>query len=157
MAEYSFPHVGFDGRGLLEETGPLVAVEITVPLKLKRFLESQGLAPYSARSGFALIDTGAGGSAIDDTVFAEMEIPSVDFEFTRTPHGLAPSLVYNASASFPSLGLFEISLDRVLGCNIRNLTDAGQDIIMLLGRDILRDLVMVYDGPRSSVTIHRSS
>jgi hypothetical protein len=155
MAEYSFPHVGVDGSDLLEESGPLVAVEITVPLKLKRFHEEQGLAPYSTRSGFVLIDTGAGGSAIDDSVFAEMEIPSVDSAFTRTPHGLAPSLVYNASASFPSLGLFEIPLHRVLGCDIRNLTDAGQDIIMLLGRDILRDLVMVYDGPRSNVTIRR--
>jgi|SRR6185312_6474522 len=155
MAEYNFPHLGLDGSDLLEETGPLVSVEITVPLKLKRFLEEQGLAPYSTRSGFALIDTGAGGSAIDDSVFAEMEIPSVDSAFTRTPHGLAPSLVYNASASFPSLGLFEIPLHRVLGCDIRNLTDAGQDIIMLLGRDILRDLVMVYDGPRSNVTIRR--
>ena len=62
MAEYSFPHVGVDGSDLLEESGPLVAVEITVPLKLKRFHEEQGLAPYSTRSGFALIDTGAGGS-----------------------------------------------------------------------------------------------
>jgi hypothetical protein len=155
MAEYSFPHIGLDGSGLLEETGPLVAVEITVPLKLKRFLEGQGLAPYSTRSGFALIDTGAGASAIDDSVFAEMEIPSVDSVLTRTPHGLGSSKVYNASASFPSLGLFEMPLHRVLGCDVRNLTDAGQDIIMLPGRDILRNFVVVYDGPRSNVTIHR--
>ena len=66
-----------------------------------------------------------------------------------------PHVGLDGSDLLQETGLFEIPLHRVLGCDIRNVTDAGQDIIMLLGRDILRDLVMVYDGPRSNVTIRR--
>ena len=153
MAEFSFPHVGFDGESLLEETGPLVAVEVTAPLKLKRYLHAQGLVPYSTRSAFALIDTGAAVSAIDDSIFTEMEILSVDSILTRTPHGTTPLKVFNASASFPSLGIFEMPLDRVLGCDVHDVTDAGQDVIMLIGRDILRHFVFIYDGPNSRISI----
>jgi hypothetical protein len=153
VAEYNFPHIGFDGRGLLEEAGPLLAVEITAPLKLKRYLHRQGLTPYSTRSGFALIDTGAAVSAIDESIFDEMEILSVDSVLIRTPHGIAPMKAYNASASFPSIGIFEMPFERIPGCDIRELTDAGQDVIMLLGRDILSNLVFVYDGPKSQISI----
>ena len=60
---------------------------------------------------------------------------------------------YNASASFPSIGVFELSFERIPGCDIRELTGAGQDVIMLLGRDILSNLVFVYDGPNSQISI----
>jgi hypothetical protein len=153
VAEYSFPHIDFDGRGLLEEAGPLLAVEITAPLELKRYLHRQGLTPYSTRSGFALIDTGAAISSIDESIFDEMEILSVDSVLIRTPHGIAPMKAYNASASFPSIGIFELSFERIPGCDIRELTGAGQDVIMLLGRDILSNLVFVYDGPNSQISI----
>ena len=155
MGGYSFPHKDDGGLGLLEETGPLIEVDISAPIDLQEYLAENGLPPFSTRSGYALIDTGAYSSAVDESIFRELEILVVDATDTLTPHGWGRSNMFNAAASFPSLGLYQVPLDLVLGCHIRTQTRAGQDVIMLLGRDILRNFVMVYDGPHSSVTIHR--
>lgn len=154
MGTFDFPHRP-EAAGSLEDTGPLIEVEITVPIDLQEYLREHGITPCSTRHGYALIDTGAFKSAIERTVFDELEIPVVGFPPTSTPHGEGISESFNAAASFPSISLYNVPLDLVLGAHVRTPTRDGKEIIMLLGRDILRHMVMVYDGPRSHVTLHR--
>jgi hypothetical protein len=138
----------------LEQTGPLIRVSITVPVLRKRYLEANGLTPHPSINGFALVDTGAGLSAVDDRVMSELEIPPVNDMETITPHGLSVSNMYNASANFSDFGMVDISLEGCLGCYLGESLPEEPRIIMLLGRDLLRRFVLTYDGPAGRATIH---
>lgn len=138
----------------LELFGALIEVELTVPVPLKQFLKSEGFPPHKTVRGYALIDTGAGVSAVDETVMAELQIPELDGIETLTPHGLARSNVYNASACFPQLRRDDVELDHVIGCFLRPaLAEAGIDVLMLIGRDLLRQMQLTYDGRTGIVTL----
>jgi hypothetical protein len=137
----------------LEELGPLLPVTITVPVRLKKYLEAHGFEAHPSRHGYALIDTGAALSAVDDRVIRELEIPILEQMDTTTPHGPGSSNVYNASASFSPIGKLDVPLEGVLGCYLGEPQEGEPEIIMLLGRDLLCNLVVVYDGPNARVTI----
>ena len=147
--------VEFAENDFLSTNGALLHVDITVPVDLQMYLADNGLPPYSVRSGHALIDTGAGISAVDESIFHELEIPPVESESIFTANGVADFKVFNAAASFPELAVYNLSLEDVVGCNIRAQSPLGFDLIMLLGREILRNFVMVYDGPKSRTMLYR--
>jgi len=138
----------------LEQSGPLISVSITVPVLRKRYLEANGFIPHASIDGYALIDTGAGLSAVDDRVMSELEIPPVNDMETITPHGLSVSNMYNASVSFSEFGLLDIPLEGCLGCYLGEFLPEEPRIIMLLGRDLLRSFVLTYDGPAGRATIN---
>lgn len=97
MPVFNFFHYSQQQGPTLSETGPLVAVEIGVPSALKQHLAAGGLAVPSAVSGFALVDTGAFASAVDESIFASLGVPPIDEIRTATPHGTGKSNVYPAS------------------------------------------------------------
>jgi len=153
VSGFEFIYKSSSNDDLLYVDGPVIEVEITVPLPLVRYLRKSNLPAYPLMHGLAIIDTGAAITAIDAGVLEKLGIPYIDTELMHTVHGSAEMQMFNASANFPSLELGGISLDRVPGGSIRSATNAGTDIIMLLGREILRNLKMTYDGPNSKVTI----
>lgn len=83
----------------------------------------------------------------------ELEIPILEQMDTTTPHGPGSSNVYNASASFAPIGKLDVTLEGVLGCYLGERQEGEPEIIMLLGRDLLRNLVVLYDGPNARVTV----
>jgi predicted aspartyl protease len=103
--------------------------------------------------GHALIDTGAFATAVDERVFQELGIPLIDTMQTNTPHGPATSNVYPANISFPALELTNLPLERVIGANLRWKTPDGKEIIMLLGRDLLKYFLLVYNGKSFDITL----
>jgi hypothetical protein len=138
----------------LEYYGALIQVRLTVPLQRKFFLLERGLPSDHVVPGMALIDTGASVSAVDDGVMAELDIPALDLAETFSPHGLASSNVYNASAVFPQIDSAGIELSHVLGCSLRHQAVAfGRPVVMLLGRDLLRNRVLTYDGRTGRVIV----
>ena len=151
MPSFTFP----PDRSLpyLEDLGPLLPVTITVPVRLKQYLEAHGFEAHPSRHGYALIDTGAALSAVDDRVMQELEIPILEQMDTTMPHGPGSSNVYNASASFAPIGKLDVTLEGVLGCYLGERQEGEPEIIMLLGRDLLRNLVVLYDGPNARVTV----
>ena len=153
MSEIEFSYQSQPDNDSLYTDGPLIAVEITVPVPLVRYLRKNNFPPYPIAKGFALIDTGAAVTAVDDDVLQQLAIPVVDTEPMQTVHGVAEMRLFNASVNFPGLGLSEVVLDRIPGGMIRSKTNTGADIIMLLGRDLLRGLKFTYDGPQSMLTI----
>jgi hypothetical protein len=143
-----FDCIGEDGFDTLFFDGPLLEVEITAPLKLVAYLRANGLPPFPVSRGVAQIDTGAAVSAVDPSVFERLGVPSIDREIIHTAHGISALDRYNASATFPQLNLSPLSLSYVLGGQILRESAFGADIIMLVGRDLLRHLTFTYDGPR---------
>jgi hypothetical protein len=156
VPSFTFPHDAKRTISDLEIFGPLVPVSITAPITRKNYLEQHGLEPHPSVQGYALIDTGASTSAIDDRVMRVLEIPILDEMPTVTPHGESFSNVYNASISFHGLELLDIPLEGALGCYFGEFATDAPKIIMLLGRDLLRRFTLHYDGPQSQVTITTS-
>ena len=141
-----------ESHGLtLTASGPLVSVEISIPAALKTYLSEKGLAIPPPQSGFALIDTGAFATAVDQSVFDALGIAPIDKIKTSTPHGAAESPVYPATVTFPGLGLSEMPMERVIGCNLKWQSAEGKEILMLLGRDLLQHFLLVYNGKSADI------
>jgi hypothetical protein len=87
MPVFNFFHWSEKIGRTLNETGALVSVEIGIPTALKQYLSEKGMAIPAAISGFALVDTGAFATAVDDSVFITLGVSHIDEIQTDTPHG----------------------------------------------------------------------
>lgn len=153
MPVFNFFHWSNEHGYTLTETGPLVSVEIGIPAALKQHLAEKGLPIPASVSGFALVDTGAFATAVDEIVFTSLGIQHIDEIPTDTPHGPGISNVYPASVTFPGMNVHEMAMERVVGCKLKWKTKEDKEIIMLLGRDLLRYFLLVYNGLGSDVTL----
>jgi hypothetical protein len=153
VSEFEFLYGPMAKSDLLYIDGPVIEVLITAPLPLVSYLADNDLPPYAVASGMALIDTGAAVSVVDEGVMTSLGIPNIDEVSMQTAHGVAGLRRYNASVSFPGLHLRHAPLILAPGGFIRTSTTNGPDVIMLLGRDLLRRLTVTYDGPNSRMTV----
>ncbi len=151
MPVFSFFHWSKDRGFTLTESGPLVSVEISIPSALKSHLSEKGLAIPPPQSGFALIDTGAFATAVDQSIFDALGVAPIDMIGTSSPHGHANSPVYPATVTFPGLEVTELAMERIIGCNLKWRDVEGKEVIMPLGRDLLQYFLLVYDGKSSDV------
>ena len=55
--------------------------------------------------------------------------------------------VYTCMLQYPSCPLPDMENRPVVGVDL-----TGQNYIALIGRDILRDMILIYDGPGATVT-----
>jgi len=153
MPVFNFFHYSTAHGRTLTETGPLVAVEIGIPDPLKKHLAENGLPIPTPISGFALVDTGAFATAVDESVFISLGVQPIDKIPTETPHGPGKSNVYPASLSFPVMNVRDMPMERVVGCKLKWKTREDKEIILLMGRDLLQYFLLVYNGPGSDVTL----
>lgn len=152
MPVFEFHHSSKEGS-TLETTGPIVPVEVGIPVELEKHHAENGIPIPPAVAGYALIDTVAFASAVDESVFKRLGVAPLDSIRTSTPHGPGRSAVYPAKVSFPALELHGLPMERLVGCSLEWITAEGQEIIMLLGRDLLRHFLLVYNGKSSRVTV----
>jgi hypothetical protein len=153
MPVFNFFHWSKEHGRTLNETGPLVSVEIAIPTALKQHFSEKGIAIPPAVSGFALVDTGAFATAVDESVFASLGVSHIDEIATDTAHGPGTSRVYPANLSFPGMNVTDMPMERVVGSKLKWKTRDGREIIMLMGRDLLQYFLLVYNGPSSDVTL----
>lgn len=83
---------------------------------------------------------------MDESIFQALAIAPIDYIPTQTPHGDGRSAVYPAAISFPGMAINDLSMERIIGCNLKWKTSDDKEIIMLLGRDLMRWFLMVYNG-----------
>ena len=98
----------------------------------------------------ALVDTGASASCIDDNLARELKLPLVDEQPMGALSGEYKANVYMAQAHIPVFGTTHYG--RLIGVE---MVKAGFAQKALLGRDFLRDHIMIYDGIRGQVTLAR--
>ncbi len=153
MPVFNFFHWTKEHGYLLAETGPLVAVQIGIPTVLSQHLAGKGVAIPAPISGHALVDTGAFATAVDESVFGTLGIPHIDEVATGSAHGPSMSKVYPANVAFPAMNVADLPMERVVGCNLKWKTRDDKEIIMLMGRDLLKYFLLVYNGPGSDVTL----
>lgn len=153
MPVFDFFHWSQDKGYTLDESGPLIQVEIGIPAPLEEFSIAKGLQIPAPASGYALIDTGASATAVHEPLLLELGVLPIDSIPTQTPHGGGRSFVYPAKVSFPGLNVQALPMDRVIGSELKWITGDGKEIIMLLGRDLLKWFLMVYNGKSSNITL----
>lgn len=153
MPVFDFSHWDKEQGDTLAETGPLIQVVLSMPEALAEFSRNQNLRVPLPISGYALIDTGASNTAVHGEILKELSVLPIDRIPHATPSGVGKAFVYPGQVSFPTLGIAELKMDRVVGCELKWQTSDGKEIIMLLGRDLLRHFLMIYNGPNSNVTL----
>ena len=99
----------------------------------------------------ALVDTGATDSHIDDEVAKALALPLVDVRTVSPAVGGKRDMnVYLAQIHIPSLGLTQFGR-----LTAAELEKSGQLHRVILGRSLLKGVIMIYDGMTGQVTITR--
>ena len=98
----------------------------------------------------ALIDTGANLNAIDDAWALQSRLPVVDRVTVSGIGGSVPLNVYVARIRIVALAIDQFG--RFTGVHLQA---GGQTHLALMGRELLRDCLMTYNGLTGSVVISR--
>lgn len=132
----------------LAKDGSTLEVEVHVTDRHAKILEDNNENIPSPQSGKGLIDTGASISAIDVETLQELNISPIGATKVSTPSGEDMQELYAVKFSFPGKGLPDMTSLNVLGSNLKK-----QNICALIGRDILRHCLLVYDGTSGSIML----
>lgn len=139
------PHV-------LAQIGPLLQVEVSVPTALERHLTAQNQPVPPPVTGWALLDTGATRSCVDQSTIARLGVNPIGTTTTGTAGGRVQQYLYPAKFRFPGEGL-EIEFSSVVGVDLAGQSIASRDLIVLVGRDVLSRCVLIYNGPGGFFTL----
>ena len=124
-----------EARERLTSFGPLIQVQIglTEP-------------PSDAEVHYALVDTGASDSCIDNTLAERLGLTPVDEETRLGVHGAGPVTIYHGWLRVTALGMNKHG--RFGGADL-----AFAPFKALLGRDFLKYCIMEYNGHTGLVTL----
>jgi hypothetical protein len=134
--------------------GALLRVQVGLHKALKEHLQAAGHKTPEAIEGWALIDTGARSTCVDIAAIRELGIAPVSWVNTTTPAGKSKMALFPTCFRFPGLDR-EIGFHLAVGAGIRGVlgSSPSEHVLMLVGRDILAQSVLVYNGPSSSYTL----
>lgn len=132
----------------LTREGPIVPVAIALHPAVAMTLQNANLPVPSPVTGLALIDSGAGMCALDEDAVTSLGIAPFGTQSIMTPSGTAQQLTYPASLSFPGTPLPNVTFADSVGSPLK-----AQGILALIGRNVLRDFVFVYNGPGGFYTL----
>ena len=136
-------------RRMLTSRGALLDIEIGRP---------SGIPPGIAQPlrGLGAIDTGATSTAVDRRVFSALGLASRSFIRVSTPMGVQTLDTYQVRIWLPQVDL-ELDLRGVAAIDLSGASvtvdGVSQNIIALIGRDILERCVFTYNGPAASFSL----
>lgn len=149
---------GFAGRDLaeaaeaLERHGPSLMVDIDFDQNFDYARQAnRGAAPVSrARNVLALVDTGASISCIDEVLARELDLPVVDRKRLSGAGGAMEVDFYLAHIVVPGLDFTQWGRFAAV-----RLSAGAARHQALIGRNFLRQMLLIYDGPAGKVRIAR--
>jgi hypothetical protein len=132
----------------LQLQGPVVQVTVGVAEFVANQLIQNGIKVPDPISGYGLIDSGASSTCIDDDIAHTLGLPIIDQAIIATPsHDATSKNVYPANIVFTGTAIKSNDF-RAIGASLSN-----QGIIALIGRDILSNFTLFYNGPFGEITI----
>jgi len=137
-----------DSAARLATEGPTVPVAIGLTPSVISYLRSHGRPIAMPLAGLALIDTGATVCAVDEALIRSLNVPPSGVTTIATPSGVAQHATFPAALSFPGTTLPDVSFADVIGAPLR-----GQGIVAIIGRNVLRNFVLIYNGPGGMVSL----
>ncbi|MGC8935701.1 MAG: hypothetical protein ACP5LN_11125 [Thermoproteota archaeon] len=111
----------------------------------------------SATNLQALIDTGASVTGIGENILNKLGYPPVGVANLASPSGVTQTGVYVVRLVIPSKSdlSFPPNIPRIIIDNIKVVAvkSSNQQLGVLLGRDILSHMILVYNGSHALVTL----
>ncbi len=126
--------------------GPVLEVVIFPPQPVFAQLKKEN-KPVPNKQVLALIDTGASGSCIDDSIAKILGLIARDIVEVGTPAGRVKQPVYDLGIGMPLAN----NIFPVLACGANMI---GQPYQALIGRDILHHCTLIYNGWDNSYQLH---
>ena len=139
---------GFGSPDSLYLYGPTLLIEIGLDEDFHP--ESGGSPRLESGRVPALVDTGALESCIDSALAAQLNLPVVNRGVVAGVGGPSTVNLHLAQIHVPDLNWFIYG--RFSGVH---LSAGGQPHVALIGRDLLRDCAMTYDGRSGVMTLER--
>jgi predicted aspartyl protease len=131
----------------LQRRGPVVQVNVTIEQTFAKILLSQGKPLPPTESGWALIDTGASQTCIDDAVAQRLGLPVIDVALmTSASHAATQQNIYPVQIEMVGIPI-SIGSPRTMGANLK-----PQGILLLIGRDVLQHGTLMYNGIAGQIT-----
>jgi len=130
----------------LQASGPVVEVRIAVGSALEAVLSKKGTKVPVPVPALAMIDTGATGTVLRPDLIRRLGLKPVGVTFIHTPSSTnIRCLQYLTRLVFPSNVVVEtVAIEAPL---------QGQHIECLVGRDVLRHGVFIYNGYMQDFTL----
>lgn len=139
----------------LAQLGPIFQVQVAIPTPLEQLLTSQNQQVPLPVSGIALIDTGATRSAVDTQAISALGLSQIGVVPLGTAQGPTQAPLFPArfiiAAGTPAQIVIEFS--SVVGVNLDGQVILGQNVIALIGRDVLSRCIFVYNGTLGEYTL----
>ncbi len=133
---------------MLERFGPVLVIEIALPKHLAEQYSAQEKPIPPPFRGIALVDTGASHCCVDSAAVKGLGVQPVGIQKVNTPSGQEDQLVYPVLINCAE-GPFHYQTNTALASDHL----AQQGIVALLGRDLLANVILIYDGPRGAFTL----
>jgi hypothetical protein len=131
----------------LAAVGPIIQVQAEIPAALARMLQAASQPIPKPVEGFALVDTGASITSIDAPLLAQLGVNPVGTVNVGTAGGRRRQSTYPVRLTFPGTAFPGFEHPAVLGVDLAGqLALPERPLIALIGRDILRRCVLVYNG-----------
>lgn len=132
----------------LQARGPSLQIEISLNAILAAQYQQSGHPLPSPVTGYALIDTGASVTSVDVSILDSLGIRAVGQLPISTPSGSSNQGIYSCQFSFPGTPIPVLPFVNVVGSLLKT-----QGILALIGRDLLRSFLLIYDGVHGSWTL----
>ena len=133
---------------VLMKLGPVVPVTLTLSDEVQKAYVERGEGPLAGVSGFAMIDTGATATCIDIQAAQNAGLPTVGTaRMTSASHADQDVPAFAGRIVGPTIS---IDVESGMGAN---LSTFGNNLIVLLGRDLLKSAVFIYNGPDGHFSI----
>ena len=140
----------------LREGGPFLQVLVHVPSALAALLSSQNQVVPPPQPGLALIDTGASGTCVHEPILTGLGLSPIGSTTSGTAAGPTQHDLYAVRLEFNADGIdreFNSVAAVDLSGQFVNLNTGNQPIVALIGRDVMQDWLLVYNGPLGVITI----
>lgn len=133
---------------VLQQRGPVVQVSVSLQETLATALVQQGKPLPQPVTGWALLDTGASNTCIDDEAAQSMQLPVIDVgSMCSASHAKTPSNIYPAQIEITGFPI-RFQSPRTMGAALKE-----QGILLLIGRDLLRSCTLFYNGLTGEITL----
>ncbi len=136
---------------MLVQFGPTIVVDIGFDPRVisPTFPVAAGFQLIPPIQGVpALVDTGALQSCIDEQLAQQLQLPLVNTHQVSGIGGSTILNVYLAHITIPTLGTMQYGL-----FSGAQLAQGGQPHRAIIGRTLLKDMMLIYDGRAGSVKL----
>lgn len=137
------------GADQLRDLGPKVLVDCHVPAARAQALAAAKTPVPGPISGPALIDTGASLTVVNEQALKSLGVSPIGIAEVMTPSGKAQQYLYPAELVFAGTQIPKAVLARVAGSPHLQ----AQNLLALIGRDVLQFGVLIYNGSAGMFTL----